>query len=99
MAYTDNHCDLNKITDRPIYGFSVRQVASFGVVLLVDIPVYVLCIKGGMDNTLACLIICLLSIPIFFTGTYQDVHGRYLEKILRDKLRLLFFWSSLWQVF
>jgi hypothetical protein len=90
MAYTDNHCDLNKIKDKPIAGFSIRQVLSFVAVAVVDIPVYAMCISAKLDNTLACLLICLISVPIFFAGTYEDVHGRYLEKILMDKLRLLF---------
>lgn len=90
MAYTDNHCDLNKIKDKPIAGFSIRQILSFAAVAAVDIPVYAMCISLKMDNTLACLLICLISVPIFFAGTYEDIHGRYLEKILMDKLRLLF---------
>ena len=90
MAYTDNHCDLNKIKDKPIAGFSIRQILSFVAVAAVDVPVYVMCISYKMDNTLACLLICLISVPIFFAGTYEDIHGRYLEKILMDKARLLF---------
>jgi hypothetical protein len=90
MAYTDNHCDLNKIKDKPIAGFSIRQILSFVAVAIVDIPVYAMCISAKLDNTLACLLICLIGVPIFFAGTYEDVHGRYLEKILMDKLRLLF---------
>ncbi|WP_026489187.1 MULTISPECIES: PrgI family protein [unclassified Butyrivibrio] len=90
MAYTENHCDLNKIKDKPISGFTVRQVVCFAIVILIDAPVYVLCLKSGMDNTFACLIICLISIPIFFGGTYEDVHGRYVEKLIRDKVRLVF---------
>ncbi len=88
MAYTDNHCDLNKIKDKPIYGFTLRQIACFGVVALVDVPVYAISLSSGMDTTVACLIICLISVPIFFTGTYEDVHGRYIEKIIKDKIRL-----------
>ena len=90
MAYTDNHCDLNKIKDKPVAGFSVRQILSFVAVAVVDIPVYAVCVSSKMDNTLACLFICLISVPIFFVGTYEDIHGRYLEKILMDKGRLLF---------
>ncbi len=88
MAYTDNHCDLNKIKDKPIYGFTIRQVICFGIVILVDVPVYAISLASGMDTTVACLIICLISVPIFFTGTFEDVHGRYIEKILKDKIRL-----------
>lgn len=90
MAYTDNHCDLNKIKDKPIAGFSIRQILSFVAVAVVDVPVYMMCLSYKMDNTLACLLICLISVPIFFAGTYEDIHGRYLEKILKDKVRLLF---------
>lgn len=90
MAYTDNHCDLNKIKDKPIAGFSIRQVASFVLVALIDIPVYALCISSKVDTTISCLLICLIGVPVFFTGIYEDVHGRYIEKILMDKIRLIF---------
>ncbi len=94
MAYTDNHCDLNRIKDKPICGFTIRQVVCFVIMAIIDIPVYAISIGSGMDCTIACLIICLISAPIFFAGTYEDVHGRPLEKILRDKIRLMFLTES-----
>ena len=90
MAYVDNHRDLNKIKDKPIYGFTIRQIISFGVVIITGIPIYAIMLSKKMDVTLACLVICLMAIPIFYVGTYEDVFGRPLERILRDKLRLIY---------
>ena len=59
MAYTDNHCDLNRI-----------------------------------NTTIACLVLCGIAVPIFFIGTYEDVNGRPVEKIIYAKIRLLFLTKS-----
>ena len=90
MAYTDNHCDLNKIKDKPIYGFTVRQIISFAVIVVIAVPLYAIMLSKQMDTTVACLIIGLIAFPIFYTGTYEDVNGRTVEKILHDKIRLMF---------
>ena len=90
MAYTDNHCDLNKIKDKPIYGFTVRQIISFAVIVIIAVPLYAIMLSKQMDTTVACLIIGLIAFPLFYTGTYEDINGRTVEKILHDKIRLMF---------
>jgi hypothetical protein len=90
MAYTENHCDLNKIKDKPIYGFTIRQMLSFLLILAIGIPTYAIMFSKGVDTTIACLIICFIAFPIFFAGTYEDINGRTVEKILYAKIRLLF---------
>ena len=40
MAYTDNHCDLNRIKDKPIAGFTIRQLLSFATIVVIGIPTY-----------------------------------------------------------
>ncbi|WP_207638014.1 PrgI family protein [Butyrivibrio sp. FC2001] len=85
---------MNKIKDRPIYGFTVRQILSFLAIGIIGVPVYIILMNNHIDTTISCLIICFMAIPIFFIGTYEDVHGRYLEKIIKDKVRLMFLTSS-----
>lgn len=89
MAYVDNHTDLNKIKDKPIYGFTIRQVVSFAVIVAIAIPLYAIMLANHLDTTVACLIIGIIAFPIFFAGTYEDINGRTLEKILWAKIRLM----------
>ncbi len=47
-----------------------------------------------VNTTIACLVLCFVAAPIFFLGTYEDVNGRPIEKILYAKIRLLFLTKS-----
>ncbi len=94
MAYTDNHCDLNRIKDKPIAGFTIRQMLSFAAIVVIGVPTYTIMYANRINTTIACLILCGIAIPIFFIGTYEDVNGRTIEKILYAKIRLLFLTKS-----
>ena len=94
MAYTDNHCDLNRIKDKPIAGFTFRQLASFAAIVFIGIPTYTIMYAHRVNTTIACLVLCGVAVPIFFLGTYEDVNGRPVEKILYAKIRLLFLTKS-----
>lgn len=90
MAYTENHRDLNKIKDRPIGGFTIRQLVSFAALVVIAIPIYAIMLSKKMDITIACMVICLIAFPVFYIGTYEDIFGRALEKIIGDKIKLVF---------
>ncbi len=94
MAYTDNHCDLNRIKDKPIAGFTIRQLLSFATIVVIGIPTYTIMYANKINTTIACLVLCGVAVPIFFLGTYEDVNGRPVEKILYAKIRLLFLTKS-----
>lgn len=94
MAYTDNHCDLNRIKDKPIAGFTIRQILSFATIVVIGVPTYTIMYANRINTTIACLVLCGIAVPIFFIGTYEDVNGRPVEKIIYAKIRLLFLTKS-----
>jgi len=94
MAYTDNHCDLNRIKDKPIAGFTIRQILSFTAIVVIGVPTYTIMYANRINTTIACLVLCGIAVPIFFIGTYEDVNGRPVEKIIYAKIRLLFLTKS-----
>ena len=94
MAYTDNHCDLNRIKDKPIAGFTIRQILSFAAIVVIGVPTYTIMYANRINTTIACLVLCGIAVPIFFIGTYEDVNGRPVEKIIYAKIRLLFLTKS-----
>lgn len=94
MAYTDNHCDLNRIKDKPVAGFTLRQILSFAAIVVIGVPTYTIMYANRINTTIACLVLCGIAVPIFFIGTYEDVNGRPVEKIIYAKIRLLFLTKS-----
>ena len=91
MAYTQNHCDLNKMEDKIVSGFTLRQILSFVAIVLIGIPTYVVMYRNGIDSSLSCIVIAIIAVPLFLLGNYKDSLGRNAEKIIIAKIKLVFF--------
>ncbi len=91
MAYTQNHCDLNKMEDKIVSGFTLRQILSFVAIVFIGIPTYIVMYRNGVDASLSCIVIAIIAVPLFLLGNFKDSLGRPAEKIVIAKIKLVFF--------
>ena len=80
--------DLSKVRARIILGLTKRQLICFGGAALFGVPSFFLLRKTG-NNSLACLGMILVMLPLFFMGMYEK-DGQTPEKIAMQFIRARF---------
>ena len=80
--------DLSKVRARIILGLTKRQLICFGGAALFGVPSFFLLRNTG-NNSLACLGMILVMLPLFFMGMYEK-DGQTPEKIAMQFIRARF---------
>ena len=87
MAYVPVPKDLTKIKTKVLFNLTSRQLVCFGSGALVGLPVFFL-LRSPLGTSAASMLMMLVMLPFFMLGLYEK-HGRPLEKILGDMIRVM----------
>jgi len=92
LAYVPVPRDLTTVKVKILFGLSARQLICFGSAAVIGIPAYFMT-RGALGNSSAVLVMIGLMMPAFFIAMYEK-DGQPAEKILRNVLRLRWFYPS-----
>jgi hypothetical protein len=92
MAFVPVPRDLTKIKSKVALNLTFRQLVCFGTAVVIGLPTYFLA-RGAVGNSTAVLVMIGVMLPAFFIAMYEK-DGQPAEKILRNVLRLRWFYPS-----
>jgi hypothetical protein len=84
--------DLTKVKTKVALNLTKRQLICFSLAGAVGIPTYLLT-KEAIGNSAAVLLMIGLMLPFFFMAMYEK-DGQPAEKVLRNFLRVRFFFPG-----
>ena len=93
MAFVNVPKDLNTVKTKVALNLTKRQLICFGTAAVIGIPMYIFT-RGAIGNSAAALLMIGVMFPLFFIGVYEK-DGQPAEKILRNIIRVRFFWPGI----
>ena len=86
MAYVPVPKDLTKVKTKVAFNLTRRQLICFGSGALIGVPLFFL-LKGPAGTSTAAMCMMAVMLPFFLLAMYEK-HGRPLEKVLGDMIRV-----------
>ena len=88
MAYVPVPKDLTRVKTKVMFNLTKRQLVCFGGGALLGVPLFFL-LKGPAGTSTAAMCMMAVMLPFFLLAIYEK-HGRPLEKVLGDIIRVAF---------
>jgi len=83
---------MAKVKTKFLFNLTARQLICFSTAAAIGVPTYLLT-KGALGNSGAVLVMIAVMLPAFFVAMYER-DGQPAEKILRNLLRMRFFFTG-----
>lgn len=87
MAYVPVPKDLTRVKTKVMFNLTKRQLVCFSGGALLGVPLFFL-LKGPAGTSTAAM--CMMAVMLPFFLLMYEIHGRPLEKILGDIIRVAF---------